>query len=102
MSKLTILTAGAAGYVLGARAGRSRYEQIAAGARKVLRDPRVQAVKRQARDTAAEQATVVKDAATQKARGAASSLTATITDKVRGAQAAEETWPADAGRPRTS
>ena len=33
MSKLTMLTAAAAGYVLGARAGRERYEQIAAGAR---------------------------------------------------------------------
>ena len=39
MSKLTLLAAGAAGYVLGARAGRERYEQIAAGARKVAGNP---------------------------------------------------------------
>ena len=39
MSKLTLLTAAAAGYVLGARAGRERYEQIAAGARKVGGQP---------------------------------------------------------------
>jgi hypothetical protein len=30
------------GYVLGARAGRERYEQIKAGAEKVWQDPRVQ------------------------------------------------------------
>ena len=42
MSKLTLLTAAAAGYVLGARAGRERYEQIAAGARTVARNPKVQ------------------------------------------------------------
>ena len=43
MKKLTLLAAGAAGYVLGARAGRHRYEQIAAGARRSLGNPRVQA-----------------------------------------------------------
>ena len=32
----------AAGYVLGTRAGRERYEQIKAGAEKVWQDPRVQ------------------------------------------------------------
>jgi len=30
------------GYILGARAGRERYEQIRAGAEKVWQDPRVQ------------------------------------------------------------
>ena len=34
MSKLTLIAAGAAGYVLGTRAGRERYEQIAGGARR--------------------------------------------------------------------
>ena len=42
MSKLTLLTAAAAGYVLGARAGRERYEQIAAGARTTPPNPRGQ------------------------------------------------------------
>ena len=39
MNKLTLLAGIAIGYVLGARAGRERYEQIAAGARKVAGQP---------------------------------------------------------------
>ena len=46
MKKLTVLVAGAAGYVLGARAGRQRYEQIASGARK--RDGQPEGAVRQA------------------------------------------------------
>ena len=42
MKKLSLLAAAAVGYVLGARAGRQRYEQIAHGARKVADNPRVQ------------------------------------------------------------
>ena len=56
MKKLTVLVAGAAGYVLGARAGRQRYEQIASGARSVMGNPKVQAAKQQAQDTVVEQA----------------------------------------------
>ncbi|MFC5493562.1 hypothetical protein [Nocardioides caricicola] len=42
MSKLSFLAGFGAGYVLGARAGRERYEQIADKAQGVWRDPRVQ------------------------------------------------------------
>ena len=56
MSKLTLLTAAAAGYVLGARAGRERYEQIAAGARTIARNPKVQSAKQQTQSAAAEKA----------------------------------------------
>ena len=56
MSKLTMLTAAAAGYVLGARAGRERYEQIAAGARSVARNPKVQSARKQTQAAAAEKA----------------------------------------------
>lgn len=35
MSKLTILAAGAVGYVLGAKAGRERYDQITKQAQKI-------------------------------------------------------------------
>lgn len=79
MSKLTMLAAAGAGYVLGARAGRERYEQIAAGTRKAMRNPRVQSVKRQAQGTVAEQAGVLKDVAAEKARETASQ----VADKVR-------------------
>jgi hypothetical protein len=82
MSKLTLLTAAAAGYVLGARAGRERYEQIAAGARKVAGNPRVQAARQQAQDVVAEQAGHVKDVAAEKAKGTASSVASTVTEKM--------------------
>ena len=39
MSKLSLLAAAGVGYVLGARAGRQRYEQIAGTARKVAGNP---------------------------------------------------------------
>lgn len=57
--KLTLLAAAGAGYVLGARAGRQRYEQIAAVASKVRRNPKVQAAASKAQDTVAQQAPVV-------------------------------------------
>ncbi|MCW2776048.1 MAG: hypothetical protein JWN91_4374 [Nocardioides sp.] len=40
--KLTVLAGFGAGYVLGAKAGRERYEQIAGKAQQLWRDPRVQ------------------------------------------------------------
>ena len=40
--KLTLLAGFGAGYVLGARAGRDRYDQIARKAQALWRDPRVQ------------------------------------------------------------
>ena len=40
--KLTLLAGFGAGYVLGARAGRDRYDQIVGKARGVWEDPRVQ------------------------------------------------------------
>ncbi len=79
MSKLTLLTAGAVGYVLGARAGRERYDQIAAGAQRFMGNPKVQQVKQQAQDTLSEQASAAGSALADKARDAASSAT----DKVR-------------------
>lgn len=42
MKKLTVLIAGTAGYVLGTRAGRERYEQIKTQATKVWNNPKVQ------------------------------------------------------------
>lgn len=78
MSKLTLLTAAAAGYVLGARAGRERYEQIAAGARKVARNPKVQSAKQQTQSVAAEKAAAAGSAAAEKAKQAAAS----VSDKV--------------------
>jgi hypothetical protein len=63
MRKLMLLAAFAAGYVLGARAGRARYEQIKSAATKVRNDPRVQ-----------EKAPVVADKVTSAASTAASAV----------------------------
>jgi hypothetical protein len=98
MKKLTVLVAGAAGYVLGARAGRQRYEQIASGARSVMGNPKVQSAKQHAQDAVVEQAANVGE----KAKETASSLASTAADKVRGnggAHTAPDEWPASAPPP---
>jgi len=78
MSKLTMLAAAGAGYVLGARAGRERYDQIAATAGKAWRDPRVQKRKDQAAETAKQTAST----AAQQASQAAGSAKESVQDKV--------------------
>ena len=59
MRKLVALTSFAAGYVLGAKAGRERYEQIRKLAVRVRENPRVQETAHQAADMAREQAPIV-------------------------------------------
>ena len=59
MKKLTLLLAAGIGYVLGARAGRERYEQIKNAAFRVKEDPRVQSAAATVTETAREQAPVV-------------------------------------------
>ncbi len=71
MKKLLLLAAGGIGYVLGTRAGRERYEQIAGLATKVKNDPRVQDAAHQAAETAKTQAPVVKDKVASAASSAA-------------------------------
>jgi len=61
MSKILLVAAGAAGYVLGARAGRERYEQIAEQAQRVWTNPKVAQKRQEAKDTAMAQAPVVKE-----------------------------------------
>lgn len=67
MSKLTVAVVFAAGYVVGARAGRDRYEQIRASAQKVAENPRVQAAASTAKDKAGEVAASVAETAKEKA-----------------------------------
>ena len=70
-SKITLLVGGAVGYVLGAKAGRQRYEQIRSQARSVWNNPKVQAKAGQAQDFAKYKAPVVKDKAAEAAATAA-------------------------------
>ncbi|MDN5797637.1 MAG: YtxH domain-containing protein [Intrasporangium sp.] len=61
MSKIMILAAGIAGYVLGAKAGHQRYEQIAGQAQRVWKDPRVQEKTSQVASAVKDKAPQVKD-----------------------------------------
>ncbi len=75
MKKLMLLVAAAVGYVLGARAGRERYEQITGRIDKVKHDPRVQQQTQAAVDAARRHAPVVAD----KLTSAVSATTAKVT-----------------------
>jgi hypothetical protein len=75
MRKLMLLAAAAAGYVLGARAGRERYDQIMVLVSRIRNDPRVQAKAQQAVDLAKDQAPLVADKVTHAASAAASKVT---------------------------
>jgi hypothetical protein len=75
MRKLMLLAAMAVGYVLGARAGRERYDQIMRLANRVKNDPRVQERAHQAVDLAKDQAPVVAGKVTHAAGAAASKVT---------------------------
>ena len=70
--KITLLVGGAAGYVLGTRAGRQRYEQIKSQAQSLWNNPKVQHKAAQAQDYAKDKAPLVKDKAAGAAAGAAS------------------------------
>jgi hypothetical protein len=75
MRKLLLLAAFGVGYVLGARAGRERYEEIMRAVSRVKNDPRVQEKAQQAVDVAREQAPVVADKVTSVAGAAAAKVT---------------------------
>lgn len=60
-NKTLTLAAGAVGYVLGARAGRERFDQIKDQADRLRNNPTVQKATSNAHDFAAEEAPVVKD-----------------------------------------
>ena len=69
----------AAGYVLGSRAGRERYEQIADGARRFAGNPTVQSAASKAQETVVTQAPVVAEAVKDKASSAASAVADKVT-----------------------
>ena len=75
MSKIVVVAAVAAGYVLGTRAGREQYEQIKSQAEGLWNDPRVQEKAAQVTDLAKGTAAQAKDQLTGGGQQA--------TDKVR-------------------
>lgn len=79
MSKILTFAAGAVGYVLGARAGRERYEQIRDQAQRLWRDPRVQ--------EKTDQATaVIKDKAAPAVKEQMSKAVKQVADKTKSSQ----------------
>jgi hypothetical protein len=70
--KIALLVGGAAGYVLGARAGRERYEEITSQARSIWQSPAVQEKATQAQDFAKQKAPILKDKVAGAAPGSAS------------------------------
>lgn len=92
MRKLTLIAGAAIGYVLGARAGRERYDQIVAKAKGFAGDPRVQQKAREAQEAVKEQAPVVKD----KVAKAADTAKTTAQDKL-GSSKEDTRTTADAG-----
>ena len=90
--KIALLVGGAAGYVLGARAGRERYDQIVNQAQSIWTNPKVQQKATQAQDFAKEKAPIVKDKATD----AAASAAAAAKDKVGGSHDTTASYPTSA------
>ena len=67
MNKLLLIVGAGVGYVLGARAGRERYDQIADQANKLWTDPRVQTKVEEVKEKAPEVAAKVSEQAKSKA-----------------------------------
>ena len=82
MSKMTFLAGVGLGYVLGARAGRQRYEQIKSGAQGVWNNPKVQETVTHAQDLAAQKAPEVQHRIVETASHAAHVVTDKVSDKV--------------------
>ena len=78
MSKFSMLVAGTAGYVLGARAGRQRYDQIVDQAQRLWSNPKVQQASRSAQDLAREKAPVVGSVLGSKSSTSTSSPTSSM------------------------
>ena len=68
--KLAVLAGVGVGYVLGTRAGRERYEQMRAGARRLWQDPRVAQQRHKAVDVAKDQAAAAAHVAKDQAAAA--------------------------------
>jgi len=77
-AKATLLVGAAIGYVLGARAGRQRYEKIKARGEELWQHPKVQEQVAHAQDLAREKAPDVQ----QKLAEATSRVTAVVGDKL--------------------
>lgn len=89
-TKATFLAGAAVGYVLGARAGRERYEQIVALTRRTWEDPRVQQAVGDVEHRAADAAKTGASGLAGKAQTLATGAAAKVTHRGPGAHARPE------------
>ncbi len=102
MRKLILLTAFGAGYVLGAKAGRTRYEQIRSSWAKFSGNPQVQAAFGKVEEVIQNEAGVVKDKVASAASSAwphSSGEHVGASSYRNGAKPEETDWPADSEAP---
>jgi hypothetical protein len=84
--KAIFLIAGAAGYVLGTRAGRERYEQISSAVGRLWGNPKVQKRVVDLEDRAGDLAKQAGSVAQEKVGAAAGSVAGTVKNKLNGDQ----------------
>jgi hypothetical protein len=84
VNKLLVVAAGVAGYVLGAKAGRERYDQIRTQSQKVWNSPTVQSGVDHAADAAKSAASAAGTAAADAAASAASAAGHKVSEVVHG------------------
>jgi hypothetical protein len=93
MSKLSFLAGFGAGYVLGARAGRQRFEQIKSGAQGVWQNPKVKETVSHAQDFAAQHAPEVQHKIMETASQAAHKVTEKVGSSSNGSSATSDDNP---------
>ena len=84
MGKVLLLAAAGAGYVLGARAGRERYDQISTSVGRLWGNPKVQEKVGDLQGTASGLAKQAGAVAQEKVGAAASSVSGSVKDKLNG------------------
>jgi hypothetical protein len=84
MGKVLLLAAAGAGYVLGARAGRERYDQISSTVGRLWGNPKVQEKVGDLQSSAGDLAKQAGSAAQEKVGAAASSVSGSVKDKLGG------------------
>ena len=87
MRRIIFVTGLAVGFVLGARAGRERYEQLMRLARKAADSPAVQQAAAAAQEQATGLARTAKDRVTERVPRMAGSARSRISDKLPGSRA---------------
>lgn len=96
MSKISFVLGGIVGYILGARAGHDRYEQIVDAGKQVWENPRVQEGRHKVEETVREQAPGLKQKVSE-AVGKAKDATPDSDDGANDASSDEAQMAKDAG-----